>query len=294
MKFKFVLKLKNIHLRHAVNHSLVDRRDTGIFKQNWFNVKKEDAITEIKNGFEIFKLNETSISTEINIDENWKNNLLYMIYVNIIIGDITIDFLPSTFKELLINLLLYKKLFVGGQNKENEKIEREFIQLMVHNERVKNYRSRSQGQKDVVSFKKVQIESQRKMESNKQVSLNESKMNLMEDLKKKQEKQEAINKKKMQKMLDDLQSYFSKFVLSLKMNIRTLALKINNNENDEVVIVKYGNEEIIFDIDLVFKERTHLKVLGLELESRHGFNVFMKLANNMIADLNKIKDILDN
>jgi hypothetical protein len=116
----------------------------------------------------------------------------------------------------------------------------------------------------------------------------------MEELKTKQEKQKKIDQQNMQKMLDELQGYFSKFVLSLKMNIRTLALKINNNENEEVMIIKYGNEEIIFDIDLVFKERTHLKILGLELESRHGFNVFMKLANNMIVDLNKIKDILDN
>lgn len=128
----------------------------------------------------------------------------------------------------------------------------------------------------------------------RQASLNESKMQIMEELKKKQEKQQEIDKKKMQKMLDDLQNYFSKFVLSLKMNIRTLSLKINNNENEDVVVIKYGNEEIIFDIDLVFKERTHLKVLGLEVESRHGFNVFMKLANNMIADLSKIKEILDN
>jgi hypothetical protein len=126
------------------------------------------------------------------------------------------------------------------------------------------------------------------------MSINESKQHIMEELKNKQEKQKAIDQQNMQKMLDDLQGYFSKFVLSLKMNIRTLALKINNNENEEVMIMKYGNEEIIFDIDLVFKERTHLKVLGLELESRHGFNVFMKLANNMMADLDKIKNILDN
>lgn len=132
------------------------------------------------------------------------------------------------------------------------------------------------------------------MDSNQRASLNDSKMQIIDDMKKQQEKQKAIDKKKMQKMLDDLQGYFSKFVLSLKMNIRTLALKINNNENEEVVIIKYGNEEIVFDIDLVFKERTHLKVLGLEVESRHGFNVFMKLANNMIADLSKIKEILDN
>lgn len=139
-----------------MNHSLADKRDTGIFRQNWYNAKKVDAISEIKNGFEIFKLDETGISSEINIDENWKNNLLYMIYVNITIGDITIDFLPSTFKELLINLLLYKKLFVGGQNKDNQKIEREFVKLMVHQERIKQYRSKNQIQRDVLSFKKVE------------------------------------------------------------------------------------------------------------------------------------------
>lgn len=113
-------------------------------------------------------------------------------------------------------------------------------------------------------------------------------------MKSQQEKKDDIDKKKLQKMLDELQGYFSKFVLNLQMNINTLALKINNNDNEEVVVVKYGNEEIVFDIDLVFKERTHLKVLGLEIESRHGFSVFMKLANNMLIDLGKIKDILEN
>jgi len=140
---------------------LVDKRDTGIFKQNWFNARKQDTDTEIHNGFEIFKLNETSISSEIIIDENWKNKLLFMIYVNIIIGDITIDFLPSAFKQLLINLLLYKKLFVGGTNKDNEKIEREFIQLLRHQDRIKQYQNRSLNRRkvDPVSFKKVHTHS---------------------------------------------------------------------------------------------------------------------------------------
>jgi hypothetical protein len=139
----------------------VDKRDTGIFKQNWFNARKQDADTEIRNGFEIFKLNETTISSEIIIDENWKNNLLFMIYVNITIGDITIDFLPSAFKQLLINLLLYKKLFVGGTNKDNEKIEREFIQLMIHQDRLKQFQQRSlpKPKADPVSFKKVETHS---------------------------------------------------------------------------------------------------------------------------------------
>ena len=98
------------------------------------------------------------------------------------------------------------------------------------------------------------------------MSMNESKQQIIEEFKSQQEKQKEIDQKKLQKMLDELQGYFSKFILNLHMNIKTLALKINNNENEEVVIVKYGNEEIIFDIDLVFKERTHLKLLGLELE----------------------------
>jgi len=144
-----------------VSHSLADKRDTGIFKQNWFNAKKQDADTEIRNGFEIFKLNETTISSEINIDENWKNNLLFMIYVNITIGDITIDFLPSAFKQLLINLLLYKKLFVGGTNKDNEKIEKEFIKFIVHQDRLKEFQQRNYNRqrKDPVSFKKVETPS---------------------------------------------------------------------------------------------------------------------------------------
>lgn len=155
-----MFKLKNIHLRHAVSHSLVDKRETGIFKQNWFNVRKDEEDTEIKNGFEILKMDETTISSEINIDENWKNNLLFMIYVNITIGNITIDFLPSTFKQLLINLLLYKKLFVGAENKDNQKIEREFIRQMISADRKQNM-PRPSERKNVVSFKMVKTGSER-------------------------------------------------------------------------------------------------------------------------------------
>lgn len=151
-------------MRHAVSHSLVDKRETGIFKQNWFSDRKNNADTEIKNGFQILKLDETSISSEINIDENWKNNLLYMIYVNITVGNITIDFLPTIFKQLLINLLLYKKLFVGVENKDNEKIEREFIKTLVHQKRQTVFQKKSglnerNHQNDVVSFKKVSTRS---------------------------------------------------------------------------------------------------------------------------------------
>lgn len=88
-----------------------------------------------------------------------------MIYVNIIIGDITIDFLPTIFKQLLINLLLYKKLFAGSTNKENEKIEREFIKTLVHQKRKDNFEKKSliisqnNQPKNVVSFKKVSTRS---------------------------------------------------------------------------------------------------------------------------------------
>ena len=284
-----------------MSHSLVDKRETGIFKQNWFTSRKQELDTEIKNGFEIFKLDETTISSEINIDENWKNNLLFMIYVNITVGNVTIDFLPTTFKQLLINLLLYKKLFVGADNKENQKIEREFIRTMLKKGRNQNPKSVfNRPKNEVVSFKKVEpeslkvsgspnpeterpkVRSQKLMVPEARESLNESKQQILEEMKSQQEKQKAIDKKKMQKMLDELQGYFSKFVLNLQMNIKTFSLKVNNNDNEEVVIIKYGNEEIVFDIDLVFKERTHIKVLGLEVESRHGFNVFMKLATSTL------------
>lgn len=121
-------------------------------------MRKEEAVTSIKNGYDIIKMDETKITAEINIDENWKKNLLFMIYVNIIIGNITIDFLPTIFIELLKNLLEYKKLFVGSTNKDNEKIEREFIKAMLKSERKGPLQITSQATpyKNVVSFKKVE------------------------------------------------------------------------------------------------------------------------------------------
>ena len=83
---------------------------------------------------------------------------------NITVGNITIDFLPTIFKQLLINLLLYKKLFVGVENKENEKIEREFIKTLVHQKRDREFQKKSgliqnKVKNNVVSFKKVSTRS---------------------------------------------------------------------------------------------------------------------------------------
>jgi hypothetical protein len=125
-------------------------------------MRKEDAETSIKNGYEIIKMDETKITAEINIDENWKKNLLYMIYVNIIIGNITIDFLPTIFIELLKNLLEYKKLFVGPSNKDNEKIEREFIKELLRTDRSRHTnKANPTSNKNVVSFKMVKTDSNR-------------------------------------------------------------------------------------------------------------------------------------
>ena len=116
----------------------------------------------------------------------------------------------------------------------------------------------------------------------------------IQDIIQKKTDEQKMSEEKIKKMLEDAQKFFSQFVLNLEMNIGVLKLKINNNENEEVLVVKYGNEEIIVNIDLVFKERTFVKFLGLEIESRHGFNVFMSLAKSIMNDLKKIKEILDN
>ena len=102
-----------------------------------------------------------------------------------------------------------------------------------------------------------------------------------------------MDQEKVQKLLDDLQKFFSSFVLKLELKMNTLGVYINNEHNEEVMVVRYGNEEVIVDIDLVFKERTYVKVLGLEMESRHGFSVFMRLANKIMKDLGNLQAILE-
>lgn len=64
---------------------------------------------------------------EIKIDENWKKERLFLIYVNFGIGNITFNFWPKAVNELLINLVVYKKLFFGSDSKERKMQERDFI-----------------------------------------------------------------------------------------------------------------------------------------------------------------------
>lgn len=114
------------------------------------------------------------------------------------------------------------------------------------------------------------------------------------DLKKKSNGAEFDeSEQKIQKQLEQIQKLFSQFVLNFKMDIEVFGVFVHNKENEEVLKIKYGNQEVVINIDLVFKERTLVKAFGLEVESNQGFNVFIKLAKNILNDLKKIKMILE-
>ena len=133
---------------------------------------------------------------------------------------------------------------------------------------------------------KEKTESERRIKDQKQA-------NIMEEWKANEKQAKLKQEEDLDKTLKEAEKLFNTFVLDFKLNLQTLALKINNDTNDEVMIIKYGNEEVIVDIDLVFKERTHVKVLGLEIESKHGFSVFNRLIRSMLRSLEDIKEMLD-
>ena len=72
---------------------------------------------------------------EIKIDENWKKERLFLIYVNFGIGNITFNFWPKAVNELLINLVVYKKLFIGSDSNERKMQERDFIKELTRFQR---------------------------------------------------------------------------------------------------------------------------------------------------------------
>lgn len=118
-------------MRHAIKEALSDKRETGIFKQNWFETRKKQAESEILNGCNILKWDETTISVEVKIDQNWKKERLFLIYVNFGIGNITFNFWPKAVNKLLINLVVYKKLFIGNDSSEKRVLERDFIRELL-------------------------------------------------------------------------------------------------------------------------------------------------------------------
>ena len=132
LKFKILIKLKNIHFRQALKASVSDKRETGIFKKNWLFDKKAALQSEIEHGFEIFKLDETTINLNIQINETKQSKRIFFIDFNFTIGNITIDFRTQALKVLLFDLLQYKKLFKGKEKigyKESQKL---FIQTLKH------------------------------------------------------------------------------------------------------------------------------------------------------------------
>ena len=95
---------------------------------------------------------------------------------------------------------------------------------------------------------------------------------------KKKEETEKNSEQQIQKQLDKIQKLFSQFVLNFKMDIEVFGLIVQNKENEEVLKIKYGNQEILINIDLVFKERTLVKALGLEVFD----SFFSNLSNDFL------------
>jgi hypothetical protein len=126
-KLKFSIRLKNIHLRHDATGQPGIKRETGIFGQSIGNYKRQELDTEITNGMEIMKLDETLITFDVLLKNNWDNNKLYFFDIYIKLGNFSLNFLPDSIKQLLINLGLYKKLFIGSSNQAKLDEEKKMI-----------------------------------------------------------------------------------------------------------------------------------------------------------------------
>ena len=53
--------------------------------------------------------------------------------------------------------------------------------------------------------------------------------------------------------------------------------------------MKYTNQLLKFDIDLVFKEIVSIKALGMEIQSKKSIHSLRTLLKNLIDDVEKIK-----
>lgn len=53
--------------------------------------------------------------------------------------------------------------------------------------------------------------------------------------------------------------------------------------------MKYTNQVIKFDVDLVFKEIVSIKALGMEIQSKKSIHSLRTLLKNLLDDIEKIK-----
>lgn len=83
---------------------------------------------------------------------------------------------------------------------------------------------------------------------------------------------------------------FQEMVIKTKIVADGVVIKIFDENSKELLSFKYGQEEIIVEIDLPFKEVTTIKALGVEIQSKESLFALetcaMKLMDNMI----KIQD----
>lgn len=144
-KLKFSIRLKNIHLRHDASGQPGIKRETGIFGQSMGNYRRQELDTEITNGMEIMKLDETLITFDVSLKNNWDDNKLYFFDIYIKLGSLSFNFLPDSIKQLLINLALYKKLFIGSSNQSKIDEEKKMIRGWLSD--LKGSNNLSQGRK---------------------------------------------------------------------------------------------------------------------------------------------------
>ena len=90
-------------------------------------------------------------------------------------------------------------------------------------------------------------------------------------------------------MLKKLNKIFETIVVKVQINTEQIAFNIFDENFKEVILIKYGKEEIFVEIDLAFKEIMTIKALGLEVQSKESLMALEKLARRMMDAMKEIQ-----
>lgn len=92
-------------------------------------------------------------------------------------------------------------------------------------------------------------------------------------------------------ILEKVTKVFEEMVVKLTIVVNGLHVLVFNEEYKEQLSVKYGKQEIFAEIDLVFKEITTIRAMGLEIQTREHLMAFETIAKKFVENAKSIEEI---
>ena len=95
----------------------------------------------------------------------------------------------------------------------------------------------------------------------------------------------------MKDLLAKVSKVFEELVVKMTVVANGVHVLVFSEEQKEQLSVKYGKQELFAEIDLVFKEITTIRAMGLEIQTKEHLLAFEAIYKRVVENAAKIQDI---